>query len=57
MIVLIAFLTLTVQQLDIVEAYLNSFLLKKEAIYMVIPKRLHIRGKLKKCYKLLQSMG
>lgn len=48
MIALIAYLGLIVQQLNIVEASSNDLLFKKETIYMIMPKRLHIREKLKK---------
>ena len=56
MIALIAYLDLIVRQLDIVGAYLNGSLLEEETIHMVMPKRLHIRGKLKKFCKFLQTI-
>lgn len=56
MIALIAYLGLIVWQLDIVKAYLNSSLPEKEIIYIVMSKKLHIKGKLKKFYKLFQTI-
>lgn len=56
MIALIAYLGLIVRQLDIVGAYLNGSLPEEETIYMVMLKGLHIRGKLKKFCKLLQTI-
>lgn len=53
---LIAYLGLIVWQLDIVGAYLNGSLPEEETIYMVMPKELHIWGKLKKFCKLLQTI-
>ena len=56
MIVLIAYLGLIVRLLDIVGAYLNGLLPKKETIYMIMPKILHIRRKFKKFCKLVQTI-
>ena len=56
MIALIAYSGLIVWQLHVVGAYLNGSLSKEETIYMVMPKGLHIRGKLKKFCKLHQTI-
>ena len=56
MIAIIVYLSLIIRQLNIVGVYLNGLLLGKETIYMVMPKRLHIRGKLMKFCELLQTI-
>ena len=54
MITLIAYLSFIIRWLDIVKVYLNSLLPKEVVIYIIMPKELYIRRKLKKFCKFFQ---